>query len=285
MERPSYLDRQYDLQDPAMVSAFDELPLWSARFGWDLLSRVRYRKGIHALDIGFGTGFPVLELAMRLGPSSRVTGIDPWSAAIQRARQKKAFYGIKHLELLQGTAEELPLPDQSVDLITSNNGLNNVHDLDLALQECRRVLKPGGQFLHSMNLDSSMHEFYTILEQVLQDEKQSEALENMKTHIYKKRKPKEEMLQLLEQHGLAVESVHEDAFAYYFADGTAFFQHYFIQLAFLEDWKALIPQQDQGRIFSVLEQRINQLAAAQGQFQLSIPYIVIDCRRLTSARR
>lgn len=284
MKRPSYLDRRYDPQDPALISAFDELPLWSARFGWDLLSRVCYRTGIRALDIGFGTGFPVLELAMRLGPTSQVVGIDPWGAAIQRARRKQQVYGIRNLELLQGTVEALPLPDNSIDLITSNNGLNNVQDLALALQACRRVLKPGGQLLHSMNLNTSMQAFYTELEAVLEAEKQTEALEKMQVHIYKKRKPKGEMLDLLEQHGLAVQSVHADEFAYYFADGTAFFNHYFIQLAFLEDWKALIPYQDQGRIFQHLEQRINAVAASQGHFKLNIPYIVIDCR-LTSAQK
>ena len=59
------------------VSARDELPLWSAPFGLALLEAVALRPGITVLDVGFGTGFPALELAERLGPAGRVIGVDP----------------------------------------------------------------------------------------------------------------------------------------------------------------------------------------------------------------
>ena len=56
---------------------YDEFPFWSAPFGTKLLDMINYRRGITALDIGFGTGFPLVELAMRLGPTCTVRGIDP----------------------------------------------------------------------------------------------------------------------------------------------------------------------------------------------------------------
>ena len=55
--------------ESALTAAYDELPLWSAPFGLKLLEVVALRPGIVALDIGCGTGFPVLELAQRLGPA------------------------------------------------------------------------------------------------------------------------------------------------------------------------------------------------------------------------
>jgi hypothetical protein len=79
-----YLRAQYNLNDPACISIIDDLPFWSAPFGIKLLDIVRYKKNIRSLDIGFGLGFPLMELAMRLGPSSKVYGIDPWKAGTER---------------------------------------------------------------------------------------------------------------------------------------------------------------------------------------------------------
>ncbi|HVQ30534.1 MAG TPA: SAM-dependent methyltransferase, partial [Vicinamibacteria bacterium] len=59
------------------LSARDELPLWSAPFGLALLEAVTLRPGLRVLDVGFGTGFPALELGERLGASARVVGVDP----------------------------------------------------------------------------------------------------------------------------------------------------------------------------------------------------------------
>jgi arsenite methyltransferase len=66
-----------------LTGFYDELPLWSAPFGIKLLEEVPLRKNIRALDIGFGTGFPLLELAQQLGASSVVYGIDPWEEAVE----------------------------------------------------------------------------------------------------------------------------------------------------------------------------------------------------------
>ncbi len=135
------------MTNPDFVSVIDELPLWSAPFGLKLLEAIKIRKKITVLDIGSGLGFPVLEIAMRLGESCKVYGIDPWKEAVNRIRQKISFYGIRNVEIFDGVAENIPLPDHSVDLIVSNNGINNVNDLSKTLLECTRVCKPGGQFV------------------------------------------------------------------------------------------------------------------------------------------
>jgi ubiquinone/menaquinone biosynthesis C-methylase UbiE len=149
------------------VEVFDELPIWSAPFGLKLLDRIVYKPGISAIDIGFGTGFPLTEIAMRLGPDSTVYGIDPWAEAIARVQKKIALYRIGNIRIIQGVAESIPLDDRSMDLITSNNGINNVNDVDRVLSECSRIIKKGGQFVMTMNLDKSMIEFYSQLENVL----------------------------------------------------------------------------------------------------------------------
>lgn len=130
-----YLTTNYDLNDESIISVIDELPLWAAPFGLKLLDKINYRKNITALDIGSGLGFPLLEIAMRLGNTCKIYGLDPWGAAIERIKTKVGIYGICNVEVLNGVAEKIPLPDKSVNLIFSNNGLNNVEDLSISLKE------------------------------------------------------------------------------------------------------------------------------------------------------
>ncbi|MBN1577163.1 MAG: hypothetical protein JW913_11460 [Chitinispirillaceae bacterium] len=74
-----YLQPRFDFA--LLPDLCDELPFWSAPFGLKLLDLIEYRRNITALDIGFGCGFPLIELAMRLGPTCTVYGIDPWDEA------------------------------------------------------------------------------------------------------------------------------------------------------------------------------------------------------------
>ena len=103
-----YLAFKADLSTPEAVAAYDELPLWSALFGALLLREVPLRPDSVALDVGCGTGFPLLELAERLGPASRVYGIDPWEAALERARLKAQAWGVANVEIVQGDAAAMP---------------------------------------------------------------------------------------------------------------------------------------------------------------------------------
>jgi SAM-dependent methyltransferase len=77
-----------DLNDRETVSAYDELPLWSAMFGLLLLKHLPLRRHAAVLDVGCGTGFPLLDLAGRMGSTCRIHGIDPWATALQRAMRK-----------------------------------------------------------------------------------------------------------------------------------------------------------------------------------------------------
>ena len=109
------------------------------------------------------------EIALRLGESSTVYGIDPWTDAIARANKKIEYYRITNIKIFEGVAESIPLDNNSVDLIVSNNGINNVSDINKVISECSRIIKSGGQFVQTMNLDKSMFEFYGELERVLSD--------------------------------------------------------------------------------------------------------------------
>lgn len=272
-----YLSNNFDLNQ--LIDVFDELPLWSAPFGLKLLDAIDYKPNISALDIGFGTGFPLTELAMRLGENSTVYGIDPWKEAIVRANKKIDLYGITNIKIFEGVAESIPLANESIYLIVSNNGINNVNDIDKVFSECSRIIKPGGQFVQTMNLDKSMFEFYGQLENVLSELHLDKEIELMHEHIYQKRRPLDEIVSLLQKQGFIIKDLEHDQFNYKFADGTAMLNHYFIRLAFMESWIKLLPEDKTEQIFDTIETRLNEQARQLGGIKLSIPYVMINAKK------
>lgn len=271
-----YLDTRVDFDSPKFAELLDELPLWAAPFGLKLLENIKIKRNSTILDIGFGAGFPLTELAMRFGKSSKIYGIDPWEVLIKRTEKKIAYYGIDNIEIIRGVAENIPLADGLIDLVTSNNGLNNVSDLDKSLSECSRIMKTGGQFIQTLNLDTTMIEFYNVLQDVLEQLGMTEELVAMKHQIYKKRKPLDELIRLIEKHDFTVQNVVHDKFDYTFADAEAMFEHYFIRIAFLGGWKSIVPIDRQLEIFEAIELNINKIAEQEGCFRLSVPFVVID---------
>src|SRR4051812_32428075 len=99
-----YLKYKFD-DSPELVSTFDELPLWSASFGLMMLKHLKLRPNLTVVDIGSGAGFPLLELAERLGSSCKLYGIDPWTNANTRAKQKIKNYNISNVEIVEVSAE------------------------------------------------------------------------------------------------------------------------------------------------------------------------------------
>jgi ubiquinone/menaquinone biosynthesis C-methylase UbiE len=274
-----FLKTNYDLNDNEVVSAIDELPLWSAPFGLRLLDKIKYRKNITALDIGSGLGFPLLEIAMRLGNSCKVYGIDPWKAANDRVKTKIRIYGITNVELINGVAEDIPLPNKSLDLIFSNNGLNNVNDLKKVLSECGRISRLGSQLIFTFNADKTMIEFYMVLEEVLCEKNMNKEIDIMKEHIYKKRRPVEDYQLLLEDAGYSIDEILSDEFNLRFVDGTTMFNHFLIRLAFMESWRSIIPEEKRDEIFSLLEEKLNQIAESKRSLVITVPYFLINCEK------
>ncbi len=272
-----YLNTNYDINDKETVSVIDELPLWSAPFGLKLLEKVKYRKNITALDIGSGLGFPLLEVAMRLGNSCKVYGIDPWEVAVERIKTKIKIYGIYNVEIISGVAEKIPLPNNSVDLVFSNNGLNNVDDINKVISECSRISKTGSQLVFTYNTNKTMIEFYSVMEDVLHEKNMTNELTLMNEHIHKKRKPVEEFIRLLNNKGYIINEISPEKFEYKFIDASAMLNHFLIKLAFIESWKSIVSKERQREIFNDIEKRLNTLADQSGLLRLTIPFVLIDC--------
>ena len=274
-----YLTHSFNTDDAELISVIDELPLWSAPFGLKLLDTIKLSHNIKALDIGCGLGFPVIELAQRLGDTSKVFGIDPWEKAIERTLFKIKKYGINNVEIIKGIAEELPFEDSFFDLIVSNNGINNVQNMELALSECARVSKPNAQFVITLNLEDTMIEFYQVFEKVLENNNLNSEIVKMKEQIYFKRKPLSEMKELITSIGFRIINIQHDKFYLRFVDGLTMFNHSLIKYWFLDGWKSILDGVHLEKIFNEVETELNDIAKEKGEILLTVPFVTIDCRK------
>jgi arsenite methyltransferase len=104
------------------------------------------RPGETVLDLGSGGGIDVLLSARRVGPEGKAYGLDMTDEMLSLARENQQKAGVRNVEFLKGEIENIPLPDNSVDVIISNCVINLSADKDKVLREAFRVLKPGGRF-------------------------------------------------------------------------------------------------------------------------------------------
>lgn len=104
------------------------------------------RPGEIVLDLGSGGGIDVLLSAKRVGPTGKAYGLDMTEDMLALARENQKQAGVTNVEFLKGEIENIPLPDNTVDVIISNCVINLSADKDRVLREAFRVLKPGGRF-------------------------------------------------------------------------------------------------------------------------------------------
>ena len=104
------------------------------------------KPGETVLDLGSGGGIDVLLSARRVGPTGKAFGLDMTDQMLALAEENKRKSGLSNVHFLKGEIENIPLPDNSVDVIISNCVINLSGDKDRVLKEAFRVLKPGGRF-------------------------------------------------------------------------------------------------------------------------------------------
>jgi arsenite methyltransferase len=274
---PTYLDYQFH-DTESFIGTFDEAPLWSAAFGLLLLQHLDIKPHLKVADLGSGAGFPLLELAGRMGNTCKLYGIDPWANANTRARQKIINYGLTNVEIIECPADQLPLEDESVDLVVSNLGINNFDQPEKVFLEVFRVLKKGGKLALTTNTNGHWNTFYRIFEQTLLESGQNNlipALTAQEIH----RGSRDSIGQLFVDAGLEVTRYFEDSFDMTFVDGTAFLNHYFVKLGWLSSWRDLIPEEERVYVFSTLEKNLNNHALQSAGLTLSVPMLFMEGRK------
>jgi arsenite methyltransferase len=98
------------------------------------------------LDLGSGGGIDVLLSARRVSPGGKAYGLDMTDEMLALARKNQEEAGVENVEFLKGEIEEIPLPDEHVDVVISNCVINLSTEKEKVLGEAHRVLKPGGRF-------------------------------------------------------------------------------------------------------------------------------------------
>ena len=135
-----------DLYDKSQTSILPEQAVKASLGCGNPTALAQLNPGETVLDLGSGGGIDVLLSAKRVGPTGKAYGLDMTDDMLALARENQRKAGAENVEFLKGEIENIPLPDNSVDVIISNCVINLSADKDRVLKEAFRVLKPGGRF-------------------------------------------------------------------------------------------------------------------------------------------
>jgi ubiquinone/menaquinone biosynthesis C-methylase UbiE len=269
-----FLDQAAGWMPSRPAEIYDETSFWSARFGALLFDHLEIRRGIRGLDLGCGTGFPLIELAHLHGPSSHFTGVDIWGDALARARIKLEIHGLTNVDILESDVASMPFPDARFDLVVSNIGINNFPDARAALLECRRVAKTGARLVLTTNAQGHFAALYALLDAILGEsglQPARDALRREQEH----RHSKHALMNLLVENDFAVSRCFEASFAMRFADGSALLRHSLVKW-FLDGWRQAVGAANERWVFDALEARLNAAAERDGCVRMTVPMLYLE---------
>jgi arsenite methyltransferase len=269
-----YLDRPAGFMPPGLAQTYDETSLWGARFGALLFDHLEIRPRVKGLDVGSGTGFPLIELACVHGSSAHFTGVDIWPDGLARARAKLELHGLSNIDIVEADAASMPFPDGQFDLITSNIGVNNFEKAQAALRECRRVAKKGARIVLTTNTRGHFAAAYALLDAVLA-ELALEAVRPALRHEEEHRRERQALASLLAECGFLVSRHFERSFEMRFADGSAMLRHPLVKW-FLDGWRNAIGAELERKVFATAEARLNDAAARDGGISMSVPMLYLE---------
>jgi len=135
-----------DLYDDLQKSVLPDMAVKASLGCGNPTALAELKPGETVLDLGSGGGIDVLLSARRVGSTGKAYGLDMTDDMLALARKNQREAGVENVEFLKGEIENIPLPDNSVDVIISNCVINLSADKDKVLREAFRVLKPGGRF-------------------------------------------------------------------------------------------------------------------------------------------
>jgi ubiquinone/menaquinone biosynthesis C-methylase UbiE len=255
---------------PETVSAYDEVPLWSAAFGQLLLRELPMRAGQRVLDLGCGTGFPALELAERLGSTCQVVAMDPWPNALERARAKNLVYHVPNVEFLEGNGEDMPFDDGEFDQVVCNLGLNNWDHPERVLAECARVAKPGALLALTTNPQGHWKEFYEALGSVLSTHGETEALGRLRRQEAH-RLDHERALPLFQMAGFSPLRRVQETLAFRYNDTACFLGHHFVGWGFKGGWRGALGDALWEKLLPEVADTLDQFPRDKGALLFTVP--------------
>lgn len=275
----NYLSKKLNYLDRDITNVCDELGLWASPFGIMLLDNFPIKNYQNYLDIGCGTGFPLIEIASRIGSECKAAvGIDPWAEAVKRAQGKIEVLQLDNISVIEGNAEDINFPDDYFDLITSNLGINNFEAPSKVMNESYRTLKQGGTFCATTNLTGTFDEFYNLFRETLFELKLEKYLLGLDNHI-NHRGTEKSSVELFENSRFKIIRTIKSEYQMRFYNGSAFLNHPFIIIGFIDAWRNMFEDIDKQIFFDVFERRLNEYANQQGELKLTIPMLYIEARK------
>lgn len=285
-ETEDYLTVTYDVHEPGFVELYDAViqPRWSVPFGRLLLSvflTLPRDAGLQLLDVACGTGYPTLELARFIGQDADLAGIDIWDEAIQLARRKAADGWLRNVTFVTADVTGGRLPEGSFDVLTCNLGLASFADRAAALGAMWRLLRPGGQLLLTLPLQSSMREFLDTYHLTLRDLKLDDSMRALGA-LVGARPTIESASRLVERAGFEVRRTATDSFTLRYPDARAFLASPLIQTTYMPAWRDLVSDITVRRlVFNEVERRLQARAqAADGVLTMTAPMLCISAARV-----
>jgi arsenite methyltransferase len=285
-ETEDYLTITYDPRDPGFVELYDAVivPQWCMPFGRLLLSvflTLTRDPGCQVLDIACGTGYPTLELARYLGQDCDLAGIDTWEEAIQLARRKAAEEWLRNVTFLATDPLNSGLPERSFDVLTCNLGLGRFADRAAALGAMWRLLRPQGNLLLTLPLQSAMREFLDTYYLTLRDLRLDSSLREF-SQLVSSRPTIDQTRQLVERAGFEVRRAATDTLTLRFPTPVAFLRSPVVQTTFMAAWRAVVPDLTIRRlVFNEVERRLTARAeAGGGELALTVPMLCISATRM-----
>lgn len=271
----NYLSKNLDYLRSDITNACDELSLWASPFGILLLDNFPIKKYDNYLDIGCGTGFPLIEIASRLGSDCEAVGIDPWGEAVKRVQAKIDALQLDNITLINGVADNIDYPNDYFDLITSNLGINNFENPSRVMKEAYRVLKQGGAFCATTNLTGTFDKFYELFRESLFEFGLQKYSANLEDHI-NHRGTEESSLKLFEDNGFKIIKTIKSEYQMRYYNGTAFLNHPYIIIGFIDAWRNMFEEEDKERFFDNFERNLNEYSNQHGELRLTIPMLYIE---------
>ena len=262
-------------QSKEVVEIIDEVTLWSAPFGRLLLENIPMISEATVVDIGFGTGFPLIELSQRFGKNSKIYGIDIWEEAINITKNKISILEIDNVQILEESASKINLDDSQIDLVTSNLGVNNFDEKDKVYSEIHRILKPGGNLCITTNPIETFEELFEIFESVLNEMMLNDGITNLRNSIAH-RGTEKSIINEIENKGLRFIKSKFDSKAMRFVDAKALMDHSLIRFGFREYWGELVKNEMRNDFFEQVIFKIQSIIAKEGEFKITIPMLYLE---------
>ncbi len=255
------------------------VPVWSEPFGRGLLEKLEIPPKAQVLDLGCGTGYPLMALLERMDESSRIIGIDTAPAMIDIARRRAGALAGKRVFLKVEDIEHLTFADEVFDLAVANLVLHDTDDPRRVLSEVFRVLRPGSGVLGvTRPLAGTFVEFYDLLREAIEVSGSPGVLERLDEHMTMF-PDATAARQELEAAGFEDVEVEVRRFSLLFRSSREFFFAPVIEHGFLRRWKALFPDKAATqRAFLWAKKAIDRYHGS-GPFSLTVEAGLVTGRR------